>query len=159
MSDKLSFRFAQRKDAALIFDFIMRIAEYEKMTDEVLNTPEMVEKQLFDEHRAEVIFAMVDGREVGFELFFYNYSTFTGKPGIHLEDIFVLPEFRGCGYGKALLKKLAAVAQERCCARLEWVCLDWNRPSVDFYLSLGARPMDEWTTYRLAGEALAKAAE
>ena len=94
MSDKLSFRFAQRKDAALIFDFIMRIAEYEKMTDEVLNTPEMVEKQLFDEHRAEVIFAMADGREVGFELFFYNYSTFTGKPGIHLEDIFVLPEFR-----------------------------------------------------------------
>ena len=159
MSDKLSFRFAQRKDAALIFDFIMRIAEYEKMTDEVLNTPEMVEKQLFDEHRAEVIFAMADGREVGFELFFYNYSTFTGKPGIHLEDIFVLPEFRGCGYGKALLKKLAAVAQERGCARLERVCLDWNRPSIDFYLSLGARPMDEWTTYRLAGEALAKAAE
>lgn len=159
MSDKLSFRFAQRKDAALIFDFIMRIAEYEKMTDEVLNTPEMVEKQLFDEHRAEVIFAVADGREVGFELFFYNYSTFTGKPGIHLEDIFVLPEFRGCGYGKALLKKLAAVAQERGCARLEWVCLDWNRSSIDFYLSLGARPMDEWTTYRLAGEALAKAAE
>ena len=159
MSDKLSFRFAQRNDAALIFDFIMRIAEYEKMTDEVLNTPEMVEKQLFDEHRAEVIFAVADGREVGFELFFYNYSTFTGKPGIHLEDIFVLPEFRGCGYGKALLKKLAAVAQERGCARLEWVCLDWNSPSIDFYLSLGARPMDEWTTYRLAGEALAKAAE
>lgn len=159
MSDKLSFRFAQRKDAALIFDFIMRIAEYEKMTDEVLNTPEMVEKQLFDEHRAEVIFAVADGREVGFELFFYNYSTFTGKPGIHLEDIFVLPEFRGCGYGKALLKKLAAVARERGCARLEWVCLDWNRLSIDFYLSLGARPMDEWTTYRLAGEALAKAAE
>ena len=159
MSDELSFRFAERKDAALILDCIMRIAEYEKMTDEVVNTPKMVEKQLFDEHRAEVIFAMVDGKEVGFELFFYNYSTFTGKPGIHLEDLFVLPEHRGHGYGKALLKKLAAVAEERGCARLEWVCLDWNRPSIDFYLSMGACPMSEWTTYRLAGETLAKAAE
>ena len=159
MSDELTFRFAERKDSKLIFDFIMGIAKYEKMEDEVVNTPELIEKWLFDEHRAEVIFAVLDGREVGFELFFYNYSTFVGRPGIHLEYLFVLPEFRGRGFGKALFKKLAKVAVERDCGRLEWVCLNWNRPSIDFYLSMGARPMDEWTTYRLAGESLAKAAE
>lgn len=159
MPENLSFRFAERNDAALIFDFIMGIAKYEKMEDEVVNTPELIEKWLFDEHRAEVIFAVHNGKEVGFALFFYNYSTFVGRPGIHLEDIFILPEYRKMGFGKALFKKVAAVAEERDCGRLEWVCLDWNRPSIDFYLSMGAVPMDGWTTYRLAGETLKKAAQ
>lgn len=159
MPENLSFRFAERNDTALIFDFIMGIAKYEKMEDEVVNTPELIEKWLFDEHRAEVIFAVHNGKEVGFALFFYNYSTFVGRPGIHLEDIFILPEYRKMGFGKALFKKVAAVAEERDCGRLEWVCLDWNRPSIDFYLSMGAVPMDGWTTYRLAGETLKKAAQ
>lgn len=159
MPENLSFRFAERNDAALIFDFIMGIAKYEKMEDEVVNTPELIEKWLFDEHRAEVIFAVHNGKEVGFALFFYNYSTFVGRPGIHLEDIFILPEYRKMGFGKALFKKVATVAEERDCGRLEWVCLDWNRPSIDFYLSMGAVPMDGWTTYRLAGETLKKAAQ
>ncbi len=159
MSTELVFRFAERKDSSLIFDFIKGIAKYEKMEDEVENTPALIEKWLFDEHRAEVIFALLDGKEIGFALFFCNYSTFVGRPGIHLEDIFVLPEYRGKGYGKALFKKVAETAKERNCGRLEWVCLDWNKPSIDFYLSMGAQPMSEWTTYRLAGESLEKAAE
>lgn len=159
MPENLSFRFAERSDAALIFDFIIGIAKYEKMEDEVVNTPELIEKWLFDEHRAEVIFAVHNGKEIGFALFFYNYSTFVGKPGIHLEDIFILPKYRKMGFGKALFKQVAAVAQERDCGRLEWVCLDWNRPSIDFYLSMGAVPMEGWTTYRLAGESLKKAAQ
>lgn len=159
MSTELVFRFAERKDSSLIFDFIKGIAKYEKMEDEVENTPALIEKWLFDEHRAEVIFALLDGKEIGFALFFCNYSTFVGRPGIHLEDIFVLPEYRGKGYGKALFKKVAETAKERNCGRLEWVCLDWNKPSIDFYLSMGAQPMSEWTTYRLAGESLEKAAK
>ena len=108
---------------------------------------------------AEVIFALEDGREVGFALFFHNFSTFLGRAGIYLEDLFVKPEFRGKGYGKATLKQLAHIAVERGCGRLEWYCLDWNKPSIDFYLSLGATPMDEWTVYRLTGETLLKMAD
>ncbi|MBR3297036.1 MAG: GNAT family N-acetyltransferase, partial [Firmicutes bacterium] len=102
----------------------------------------------------EVIFACEDGEEIGFALFFHNFSTFLGRAGIYLEDLFIKPEHRGKGYGRAMLNRLAAIAVERGCGRLEWWCLDWNRPSIDFYLSLGAVPMDEWTVYRITGDTL-----
>ena len=101
-----------------------------------------------------MLFAVKDGKEIGFALFFHNFSTFLGRAGLYLEDLFVLPEYRGQGCGKAILKKLASIALERGCGRLEWWCLDWNRPSIDFYLSLGAQPMSDWTVYRVAGNAL-----
>ena len=150
-------RNAERKDIPLILSFIRRLAEYEKMSDEVIATEEGLEEWIFDKQKAEVIFAVEDGKEVGFALYFHNFSTFVGKAGIYLEDLFVLPEYRGKGYGKALLTRLAETAVERGCGRLEWSCLDWNKPSIDFYLSIGAVPMNGWTTYRLAGETLQKA--
>lgn len=156
---KPEFRFAERRDTALILKFIKDLAEYEKMADLVVATPEMLEEEIFEKRKAEVLFVMENGREVGFALFFHNFSTFLGRAGLYLEDLFVLPEFRGKGYGKATLKKLAQIAVERGCGRFEWWCLDWNRPSIDFYLSLGAEPMSEWTTYRVAGEKLLKLAE
>ncbi|MBR5455489.1 MAG: GNAT family N-acetyltransferase [Bacteroidaceae bacterium] len=152
-------RKAVREDAELVLDFIKGIARYEKMEDEVEATVEMIEEQLFDKRRAEVIFAMENDREVGFALFFHNFSTFVGRSGLYLEDLFVLPEYRGRGYGKALFLELVRIARERNCGRMEWVCLDWNKPSIDFYRSMGAVPLDEWTTYRLAGDALARLAE
>ena len=151
---KLTFRTAEEKDCGLILFFIRELAAYERMLDEVVATEELLREQLFRRHGAEVIFACEDGKEVGFALFFHNFSTFVGRAGLYLEDLYVLPEYRGKGYGKALLKKLAAIAVERGCGRMEWVCLDWNQPSIDFYRSLGARPMDEWTIYRVAGESL-----
>ena len=156
---KPEFRFAERRDTALILQFIKDLAEYEMMADLVVATPEMLEEEIFEKRKAEVLFVMENGREVGFALFFHNFSTFLGRAGLYLEDLFVLPEFRGKGYGKATLKKLAQIAVERGCGRFEWWCLDWNRPSIDFYLSLGAEPMSEWTTYRIAGEKLLKLAE
>lgn len=156
---KPEFRFAERRDTALILKFIKDLAEYEKMADLVVATPEMLEEEIFEKRKAEVLFVMENGREVGFALFFHNFSTFLGRAGLYLEDLFVLPEFRGKGYGKATLKKLAQIAVERGCGRFEWWCLDWNRTSIDFYLSLGAEPMSEWTTYRVAGEKLLKLAE
>ena len=156
---KPEFRFAERRDTALILQFIKDLAEYEKMADLVVATPEMLEEEIFEKRKAEVLFVMENGREVGFALFFHNFSTFLGRAGLYLEDLFVLPEFRGKGYGKATLKKLAQIAVERGCGRFEWWCLDWNSPSIDFYLSLGAEPMSEWTTYRVAGEKLLKLAE
>ena len=156
---KPEFRFAERRDTALILQFIKDLAEYEKMAGLVVATPEMLEEEIFEKRKAEVLFVMENGREVGFALFFHNFSTFLGRAGLYLEDLFVLPEFRGKGYGKATLKKLAQIAVERGCGRFEWWCLDWNRPSIDFYLSLGAEPMSEWTTYRVAGEKLLKLAE
>ena len=152
------FRKAERKDVALILAFIRELADYEKMLSEVVATPELLEKWIFDERKAEVIFAREGEREVGFALFFHNFSTFLGRAGIYLEDLYVRPECRGKGYGKALLKELARIAVERGCGRLEWWCLDWNRPSIDFYLSLGAEPMKDWTVYRIAGETLKKLA-
>ena len=150
----VSFRTAERKDVALILEFIRELADYEYMLNEVVATPELLEKWIFDERKAEVIFALEGEREVGFALFFHNFSTFLGRAGIYLEDLYVRPECRGKGYGKALLKELARIAVERGCGRLEWWCLDWNRPSIDFYLSLGAEPMKDWTVYRIAGETL-----
>ena len=152
--EQLTFRYATEQDCGLILHFIRELASYEKMSGEVVATPELLREWIFERKRAEVIFACVDGREIGFALFFHNFSTFLGRAGLYLEDLFVLPEFRGKGYGKAILKELARIAVERGCGRLEWACLDWNRPSIDFYLSLGARPMDEWTVYRLTGETL-----
>lgn len=154
----LSFRKAERKDVPLVLGFIRELADYEHMLDEVVATPELLEKWIFDERKAEVIFALEGEREVGFALFFHNFSTFLGRAGIYLEDLYVRPECRGKGYGKALLRELARIAVERGCGRLEWWCLDWNQPSIDFYLSLGAEPMKDWTVYRIAGETLKKLA-
>lgn len=150
----MDFRFAQRKDVPLILEFIKGLAEYEKMSDEVVADEEALEEWLFDKQKAEVIFALEGETEVGFALFFHNFSTFLGRAGIYLEDLFVKPEYRGKGYGKGLLKKLASIAVERGCGRLEWCCLDWNQPSIDFYLSLGAQQMNEWTTYRITSQTL-----
>ena len=147
-------RFAEEKDTALILDFIKGLAEYEKMSDQVVATEELLTEWIFEKKKAEVIFAVEDGKEVGFALFFHNFSTFLGKAGIYLEDLFVKPEYRGHGHGKALIRELARITVERRCGRLEWCCLDWNKPSIDFYLSLGAQPMDEWTVYRLTGQKL-----
>lgn len=152
-------RQAERKDCALILSFIKALADYENMSDEVVADEALLEEWIFDKQKAEVIFAVENGKEVGFALFFYNFSTFLGRAGIYLEDLFVLPEYRGNGYGKALLKRLAAITVERGCGRLEWSCLDWNQPSIDFYLSLGAKRMDDWTMYRMTGEVLEKFAE
>ncbi len=157
--EKINFRYATETDVALILDFIKGLAEYEKMLDEVIATEDLLKEWIFEKKKAEVIFALEDRKEVGFALFFHNFSTFLGRAGIYLEDLFVKPEYRGKGYGKGLLKKLAQIAVERGCGRLEWWCLDWNKPSIDFYLSLGAEPMDEWTTYRVTGENLNKLAE
>lgn len=153
------FRFAEENDAALILQFIRELAEYENMLDEVVATEELLHEWIFEKNKAEVIFVMEDGKEVGFALFFHNFSTFLGRAGIYLEDLYVKPQFRGKGYGKALLKKLAQIAAERGCGRLEWCCLDWNKPSIAFYLSLGAVPMEDWTLYRLSGDTLQKMAE
>ena len=155
----MEIRYAERKDTAIILNFIKDLASYENMLDQVVATEALLEEWLFEKKAAEVIFALEDGKEVGFALFFHNFSTFLGRAGIYLEDLFVLPEYRGRGYGKGLLRKLAQIALERGCGRLEWACLDWNKPSIDFYLSLGAQPMDEWTTYRLTGDTLRKMAE
>ena len=157
--NELTFRFADERDCALILQFIKGLAEYEKMSDQVIATEALLREWIFEKKKAEVLFACEGGNEVGFALFFHNFSTFLGCAGIYLEDLFVLPEYRGKGYGKALLKRLAKLTVERGCGRLEWACLDWNRPSIDFYLSLGAVPMDEWTTYRVTGKTLQELSE
>ena len=129
------------------------------MPDEVVATEELLKEWLFEQKKAEVIFACENGKEVGFALFFHNFSTFLGRAGIYLEDLYVLPEYRGKGYGRAILKRLAGIAVERKCGRLEWSCLDWNQPSIDFYLSLGAVPMNDWTVYRITGSTLNELSE
>ncbi len=158
--ENYSFRMARPGDEELILYFIHALAEYEQLDDQVVATPELLREWIFEKGKAEVLFLLTGEIEVGFALFFHNFSTFLGRAGVYLEDLFVLPEHRGKGYGKALLKKLAAIAVERGCGRLEWWCLDWNKPSIDFYTKgMGAEPMSEWTVYRLAGETLEQAAE
>ena len=157
--NKFSIRFATAEDSEKILFFIKSLAEYEEMSSDVVATEELLREWIFEKKKAEVIFAVEDGKEVGFALFFHNFSTFLGRAGIYLEDLFVLPEYRGKGYGKALLRELARITLERGCGRLEWCCLDWNKPSIDFYLSLGAKPLDDWTIYRLTGETLQAMAE
>ncbi len=157
--EELTIRFAEEKDCGQILEFIRALAVYEKMEDQVVATEELLGEWIFRKGKAEVLLACLEGKAVGFALFFHNFSTFLGRAGIFLEDLFVLPEHRGKGYGKALLRRLARITMERGCGRLEWNCLDWNQPSIDFYLSLGAAPMGEWTTYRLTGETLRTLAE
>lgn len=154
MQTPVIFRPATPADIPQILAFIRLLAEYEKLDDEVVATEPLLHEWLFEKNTAEVILAEVDHEAVGFALFFYNFSTFLGRAGIYLEDLYVKEEYRGKGYGKAVLQELARLAVARGCGRLEWSCLDWNRPSINFYLSLGARPMDEWTMYRLTGDAL-----
>lgn len=154
--NSMYIRKAERKDCALILEFIKGIARYEKMEDQVEATVEQLQQQLFDMHRSEVIFAMEKGREVGFALFFHNFSTFVGRSGLYLEDLYVLPEHRGKGHGKSLFMELVRIARERRCGRMEWVCLNWNQSSIDFYLSMGAEPLNEWTTYRLNEQTIFK---
>ncbi len=156
---KTEFRFATREDVGLILEFIRELAEYEKMSGDVIADEALLEEWIFEKGKAEVLFALEEGVEVGFALFFHNFSTFLGRAGLYLEDLFVKPSYRKRGHGKALLKRLAHIAVERGCGRLEFTCLDWNAPSIDFYLSLGARRMDDWTIYRFAGEDLAALAE
>ena len=156
---ELTFRFAEERDTPLILDFIKWLADYEQLLDQVVADEATLTDQLFRKKNAEVLFALEDGKEVGFALFFHNFSTFLGRAGLYLEDLFVLPEHRGKGYGKAILQKLAAIALERGCGRMEWWCLDWNQPSIGFYKSLGTEPMSDWTVYRLAGKTLQDLAE
>lgn len=153
-----TYRQATAADVETILLFIRALADYEKMSDEVVTDVETLRRWIFEEHAAEVVFVCEEGREVGFAVYFYNFSTFEGRAGLYLEDLFVLPECRGKGYGKGLLTLLAKKAVSKGCARMEWNCLDWNQPSIDFYLSLGAQPMKDWTTYRLAGPTLEAAA-
>ena len=157
--NRTEFRYATEKDTALILNFINGLAEYEKMSDQVVANEDLLREWIFEKQKAEVIFALENGKEVGFALFFHNFSTFLGRSGIYLEDLFVMPEYRGRGHGKRLIRELARITVERGCGRLEWCCLDWTKPSIDFYLSLGACPLDEWTTYRLTGENLKSFAE
>ena len=151
----LSIREAIRADLPLIAQFIRDLADYEKLAHEVRFDEAVLGDRLFGPRPyAEVLIGEIDGVAQGFALFFHNFSTFEGKPGVYLEDLFVRPEARGSGLGKALLKQLAALAVERDCARLEWWVLDWNEPAIQFYKKLGAKPMDEWTTFRVDGDAL-----
>ena len=155
----VSVRFAVEEDTPLILSFIRQLAEYEKMLDEVVATEETLHDSLFKRNKAEVVIAENNGEPVGFALFFHNFSTFLGKPGIYLEDLFVQPQARGLGIGKALLSYLAKLAVERDCGRLEWWCLDWNKPSIAFYKQMGAKPMEDWTVFRVDGQNLADLAD
>ena len=155
----VTFRFAQPEDTALILRFIRELAAYEQLEDQVVADEETLRRWIFEKKGAQVVFALADDTEVGFALYFHNFSTFLGRSGIYLEDLFVRPEYRGRGCGKALLCRLAAIAKEEGCGRLEWWCLDWNKPSIDFYKSMGAEPMEDWTVYRVTGETLDELAE
>ncbi len=155
----LNIRNAAESDIPLILHFIRELARYEKLEDRVVATEERLRSSLFGQPRfAEVLIAEENGEPVGFALFFHNYSTFLGQPGIYLEDLFVNPEKRGRGYGRALLARLAQIARERNCGRLEWAVLDWNTPSIEFYRRLGAVPLSDWIIFRLTGDALEKLA-
>ena len=150
----VKFREATEADVGVILQFIRALADYEKMSDDVVATEEILREWLFEKRSANVVFAMEGDKAVGFALYFYNFSTFLGRAGLYLEDLFVLPEYRGRGYGTGLLAHLAAIAVERGCGRMEWVCLDWNQPSIDLYRSKNAVSLDDWTIYRLTGDAL-----
>ena len=150
---ELTFKIAERKDSGLILEYIKKLADYEKRLDEVIATEDAIEKWVFDEKQAEVIFALVDGTPVGFALYFLSFSTYIGNVNMHLEDLFVDPEHRGKGYGKALLKELRKIVIDRKYGRFEWTCLSWNKPSIDFYLSIGAEKKD-WNIFHFTGDAL-----
>lgn len=141
-------------DVKLILDLIKGIAAYEKMLDDVIATEETLKKSIFEDNRAEVMIAEYEGKAIGYALYFYNFSTFIGREGLYLEDIFIYPKYRGKGLGKEIFNFLGKLAKEKGCKRMEWVCLNWNKPSIDFYKSMGAVPMDEWTIYRLTEDVL-----
>ena len=152
-------RTASAEDCSRILQMIRALARYEKMEDQVVATEDLLREWIFEKKKAEVLFATEDGREVGFALFFHHFSTFLGRAGIYLEDLYVMPEHRGKGHGKALLKRLAQITLERGCGRLDWQCLDWNERSIAFYRSLGAEALDDWTGYRLSGKTLEEMAK
>ncbi len=156
---QFTIRPARPDETGLVFDFIKKLAVYEKCADEVVADEASLRNSLFVEHSAEVVFAEENGTAVGFALFFHNFSTFVGRKGLYLEDLFVLPEKRGLGYGKALLQYLAKLAVKRNCGRMEWICLDWNKPALTLYRSLGAIPMSDWTVQRLTEPALKQFAD
>lgn len=153
-------RKAEKEDIPVVLDFIKKLAEYEKLSHEVVATEEQLERYLFGEEKvAEVVIGYYHNNPVGFALYFYNFSTFLAKPGIYLEDLFILEEYRGLGFGKILLTYLATLAIDKECGRVEWAVLDWNEPSIEFYKSLGARVMNEWLVHRVSGDALVELAE
>lgn len=158
-NNKITIRPAEENEAVKILELIKRLAEYEKCLLEVVADEATIYQSIFIEKSAEVIFAEEDDKIVGFALFFHNFSTFVGRKGLYIEDLFVIPEKRGMGYGKALLKYLAKLAVERNCGRMEWICLDWNQPALNVYRSIGAIPMDEWTVQRLDEKTLKEFAE
>ena len=156
--DNITIRFAQEHEVGLILQFIKDLAEYENLLNSVTATEEILRKTIFQDKRAEVLFCDYDQQTVGFAVFFHNFSTFNGKPGLYLEDLYVQPEMRHKGIGKKIMSTLGAIAIERDCGRFEWVCLDWNQKSIDFYLGLGAEAMADWTIYKVSGPGLAKLA-
>lgn len=149
-----TIRKAQPSDSKTIYNLIYQLAVYEKLENDVVTTPEELQKQIFENNFAKVLIGEENGIPVSFALYFFNFSTFLGKPGLYLEDLFVEPDYRGKGYGKKLLIELAKIAKEKNCGRMEWSVLDWNTPSIEFYKSLGAKPMDEWTVFRLTKDAI-----
>lgn len=157
--ENLKIRETTEEDCSLILSLIKEIAEYEKMSDQVVATEESLKESIFENKRAEVVILELNGEAVGYALYFYNYSTFIGKSGLYLEDIFIKKEVRGKGIGKEVFKFLVKIAKEEGCKRMEWSCLDWNEPSIKFYKSLGAVPMDEWTVYRLTEKEINKLSE
>jgi len=159
LNEQFKIRPAEEADVKLILQFIKGLGEYEKLSHEVVATEQKLRKTLFKQKMAEVIIGEYGGEPVGFALFFHNYSTFLGQAGIYLEDLFIIPEMRGKGFGKTMLKHLAKLAVERDCGRLEWACLDWNKPSINFYKGLGAKALEDWTVYRVTGETLLKLAD
>ena len=156
---QFTLRKAQPGDAGLVLYFIKKLAEYEKLLDQVETDEETLHQSLFVKKAANVLIAEEDGTPIGYALYFYNFSTFMGRPGLYIEDVFILPEYRGKGYGTQIFRRLANIALEEGCARMEWICLDWNEPSLQFYRNMGAVPMDEWTVQRLSEETLRKVAE
>lgn len=156
----VTIRYAVPEDTELIYDFILQLAQYEKMTSEVSATPALLHESLFIKHQAEVLIAEVDNIPAGFALYFYNFSTFLGKANLYLEDLYIKEDMRGKGLGTKLFKKLAEIAVERNCERFDWSCLDWNEPSIKFYTErMHATAMDEWTVYRLCGSDLKRLAK
>ena len=156
---EFTIRPARADETGVVLDLIRQLAAYEKCSDEVVADENTLHHSLFVEHSAEVLLGEEDGAVVGFALFFHNFSTFVGRKGLYLEDLFIIPEKRGRGYGKAFLRHLARLAEERGCGRMEWVCLDWNAPALRLYRSIGAAPLDDWTIQRLDEKAIRRFAE
>jgi len=155
----IEFREATPEDTGLILEFIKGLADYERLSDMVVADAETLREWIFTRDKAKVLFVMLDGVEAGFALYFYNFSTFLGRAGLYIEDLYIKPDYRGKGCGKALFKEIVRIADLEGLGRVEWWCLDWNTPSIDFYKKFGAEAMDEWTVYRLSGETLKHHAE